>query len=901
MTKARRFFKIEDKPGNTGVTQRGGKKSTDPMESYKPGKPICQNCGLNKNSKTPYMSYSGKGNKRILVIGGFSGQADDTAGKHFSGKAGKLLEKKLKENKIDLREDCWSINAIGCRFIGKGSSKKPSAKQIKCCRPKIIETIQKLEPKYVWVLGESAIESLLGERHKNLTVTRWERICIPDQMLNVFIVPIYHPSHILRKEGRVDEESGEPDRGLSSMFDRQLKFAVNCLGKALPILDYKSKITLLTDAEKIINLLLDVEKNYFELEFDYETTGKKPYRPGHRIESISLCIEKEEGIHAYSFPFMRQNFFKEEEFNKIKEIWIRILENSKIKKVAHNLSYEDNWSRILLNCKVNGWEACTMNTAHILDDRKSYCSLKFQAFIHWGIDGYDWKVKHFLGSGKNEEFNTIDRCPLHVLLEYGAYDALFTKMLREKQKILLNKSRSLKKANKLWFEGVLAFSELQITGIGANEDYFHNMDKRLGIRINKLQKEILETKEAIKFRRETGKEINPNSPQDLQTLLFGMLKFVSTKKTDGGGESTDVEALNEIDIPFVQKLLQKKKLEKIKGTYLAQFIREVHEGVIHPNSNLHRARTYRSSNSDPNFQNIPVRDADAKRICRNGIFPFLDQRLGEIDYGSLEVRIAACYTQDPVLVDYIVTGGDMHADQAVDIFKLPKPQVHKDIRFYTKNGFVFPEFYGGWYKSCATNIWDVVPTLVTNEGEPLLEHMKSKDLGTKPKFENHLRKIEKDFWNKFRVFKTWQGKILKDYEKKGYVEMFFGHRRGGYLKKNEIINAPIQGTGFHCLLWTLIELLKESRNREWVSKICGQIHDSIIGSLCPTEQREVVTTIIDIGCNRIREQHKWLIVPLEMEIEFAPINKGWYNKKEVVLKDGKFVDPKTGQIYDNNY
>ena len=163
--------------------------------------------------------------------------------------------------------------------------------------------------------------------------------------------------------------------------------------------------------------------------------------------------------------------------------------------------------------------------------------------------------------------------------------------------------------------------KIEENGLKIDEDHYRRMDKRLTIRIAKLEEQLTDSEETRLFTKQTGRTMNFKSNKDMGYLLFDLLGLESNKETKGGGKSVDAEALTYLKHPWVIKLLDKKRLDKIKGTYLAQFIRELHDGEMHPNLHLHTARTYRSSSSEPNLQNVPVRDEEAKAMCRSGIIP----------------------------------------------------------------------------------------------------------------------------------------------------------------------------------------------------------------------------------------------------------------------------------------
>jgi len=110
--------------------------------------------------------------------------------------------------------------------------------------------------------------------------------------------------------------------------------------------------------------------------------------------------------------------------------------------------------------------------------------------------------------------------------------------------------------------------------------------------------------------------------------------------------------------------------------------------------------------------------------------------------------------------------------------------------------------------------------------------------------------------------------------------MKFGHRRTGYLSPNKIINAPIQGTAFHCLLWSLIQLNKQRKKEKWKTIFPGQIHDSIFSNIYPDERKHVLGCVKKVMCDDIRNEFDWIIVPLKIDIELAEVDQSWYYIKK---------------------
>jgi DNA polymerase-1 len=275
-----------------------------------------------------------------------------------------------------------------------------------------------------------------------------------------------------------------------------------------------------------------------------------------------------------------------------------------------------------------------------------------------------------------------------------------------------------------------------------------------------------------------------------------------------------------------------------------------------------------------------VRDEEGKRVTRGGIIPSKGNHILESDYKAIEVRIMACYTKDPVLERYIKDPKtDMHRDQAEALFILKTNQITKDLRFYTKNNFVFPEFYGSYFVACGRDLWDNCSGLKLEDGTTIAKHLKAQGIKNQQDFIEHVKSVETKFWDKLHVSRLWREKVLAEYQKKGYIETFLGFRRKGYLKNNQVFNSPIQGTAFHCLLWSFSRVGEYLRKNGLKTKLIGQIHDSMITDLHIPETALVKDIIDEFGCNAIREKFDWITVPLE--IEHTVYTTSWFGKDEL--------------------
>lgn len=457
-------------------------------------------------------------------------------------------------------------------------------------------------------------------------------------------------------------------------------------------------------------------------------------------------------------------------------------------------------------------------------------------------------------------------------------------------------------AYKLLHNGSLTLARAEAQGIKVDEEYLSCAIEKTGQDIKRLEEELRDDEVFSRWRRHYGTKTNLNSENQLAHILFGELGYPCYEWTEGGqggkGKRPKVTetALQRIGIDFTKNYIRKSKLEKAKSTFLEGIQKEVVNGRLHTVFNLHTVATFRSSSDSPNFQNFPVRDKEIGELIRRCFIADSDEHvIVENDISGAEVRAAACYHKDPVLIQYIKDPTkDMHRDMAAECYKLKTDQVTKQARYCGKNMFVFPEFYGSYFQQCAPNMWDAIAkmSLTTVDGVPLDEHLAAKgitELGAcdpeqRPvpgTFEHHLKKVEERFWNeRFKVYSAWKKKWYDQYLKRGWFQMLSGFVCQGVFNRNDVINYPVQGFAFHWLLWGIIQLDKELRRRKMRSRIAGQIHDSIIASVPLDELQEYLDLVQEIMTVRLLEHWDSIIVPVEIEAEVTPPGGSWFEKAE---------------------
>lgn len=394
------------------------KKETE-SKSRPGGKTLsCASCGLYKGVTSPKMQPHGKGKKGILIIGTAPGDTEDRRNRPWQSKAGRLLSQTLKTIGIpsalgiDLFEDCISVNAVNCK---PPDNRKPNDYEIDCCRSIIVsKAIKHHSPSVIILLGPSAIKSFLGHRwQKDLGgIDKWRGWKIPDRDYKCWVLPTYHPEYV-HYENRKE---------LDVIWKQDLKSAVSLVDKPLPAI-IKPEIQYITD----LTILNEIKSSFA---FDYETTGLKPHAKGHHIICASVAVN-ESKVYVFMMP----------EKKKKRKPFTDLLQNYVIGKMAHNMKFEDHWTRNRLKVEVEGWEWDSMLAAHVLDNRPLITGLKFQTYVHFGVVDYSSEIAPYLKGVKDKDANSLNRIEEllkkpggeKMLLEYCALDSHYQYNLAQMQ------------------------------------------------------------------------------------------------------------------------------------------------------------------------------------------------------------------------------------------------------------------------------------------------------------------------------------------------------------------------------------------------------------------------------------------------------------------------------------
>lgn len=809
----------------------------------------CDGCKRIPECQHPKMELVGDGSRTgIMVIVEQPTKSDDRKGQLLSGDAGRILYSAFKAAGIDL-VDVWVVPAVRC-----GGGEEAKAKHAEFCRQYLFSDIQKLNPKVIIPLGPIATQGLLGDRIRGrlsgTKPTAWIGERIPDQETKRWVCPSFSLPFVL---------SNDRERDIKDLFYQHIQGAVGALEAPWPV--PPESIQLCFSPADAIAVLRTVKSQAAWFAFDYETTGLKPQAAGHEIVCASVGWKRMDGsLFAASFPFFRDRAFR--------LMWRALLLDPRCGKVAHNNPFEATWTYHRASLEDMdpywpiGWVGDTQAASHFENSHRPN-GLKFRIFAKLGILGYDDGIDKYLKAEGSNGINRIREIALKDLLTYNAKDSLYTAWLQDQcPPDEFGFQGMAHYGLRLLIDGQATFAKLHTNGLPLDTYESEQAIQRVTGQMASLHSRIMDCEEA----RMMPRGFNFESPQQLSQLLYDKLDY----KGVTGSASTDEDALLAIGTPFTKSILEHRKLGKIKSTYLEGFSNESVNGIVHPFFNLTKVVTFRSSSNAPNFQNIPKRDKSAQKLVRSCFRPSPGNVFIEYDYGQIEVRISACYHKDPTMLKYIEDPTtDMHRDIGMQLFCRTKETLTKGERGLAKNGYVFPSFYGSSWKVTAPAMWEEL-------SEDAKDNLAAHKIRSLPGFEKHVKEIEDDFWGRrFRRYADWKKEIWKSYQRNGYVELLSGFRVPGPMEFTDATNYQIQGAAFHCMLYTLNQIVDKIEAISGRSKVVGQIHDAMVVDAHPEDVPMIDKLLWFYGTQEIRNVYPWIIVPLIIEKEISEVDGTW--------------------------
>ena len=343
-----------------------------------------------------------------------------------------------------------------------------------------------------------------------------------------------------------------------------------------------------------------------------------------------------------------------------------------------------------------------------------------------------------------------------------------------------------------------------------------------------------------------GTQFNIRSAQQLGDVLFNGLGLPAPRKTKGGQASTSQQTLEKLagQHPVVDSILQYRKLEKMRSTYLDPLPRLVDpQGRIHTTFNQKATATGRLSSSNPNLQNIPVRGPLGKRM-RSCFIAGPGRLLVSADYSQVELRVLAHVSQDPALLEAFRNGADLHARTAALVYDLPPDQVSPDQRRNAKT-INFGLIYGMGAQKLAQEL-----KISTTQAKDFIAR----------------------YFERLQGLKEFYEGVEASARKHGFVTTLGGRRRllpdinsasgqAAALARRQAINTVIQGSAADIIKLAMLAVARDERLRELDARLLLQVHDELLLEV-PADAAEEAGALVARLMQDVCPAGKELSVPL---------------------------------------
>lgn len=811
-----------------------------------PNKTLCLRCPLyKKDNVVRRHTPVGKGKKKILII------------KEHIYRDLSIMRDIFKENDLIMDIDAWELPTTLCP-IPDNAKEKVREKVVQCCKAPMLKIIKELKPQKIILSGPASFSAFYSDR-KTVDNSQWNYwgMSFWDSTYNTWVFPTLDEAKVTASKW---------DKGISANYKWNLDKAIKHSYEPLVVPSTKvHKLLTVDTVEEFVEQLL---KQKPLIAFDYETNGLASQQPWAKLASVAVSTE----YKTVAFPLDHPHWNGLER-KKVLRLWRRVLRDKDIKKIVQKQNFELSWSVNVAKAQLEGLFWDTRIASHIIDNRTGVVGLKFQAFQKWGIeeDVYNKQTDKYIKSDDKSKPNRIFEAPIDLLLEYNGKDSFYTYQLYLIQKDEIKGKE--KQAFDFLMRGAKAMHQLHLNGFAVDANYYKKQEASLTKRINESKQEIINSKEAVLFKKQTGQLLDIDKPKHLQILFYDIKGYECSKFTETGARSADAEVLTDFKDELANHILRVKKLSKVLSTYIVGYARHVIGDRLYAEFLLDTVATYRSSCQNPNLQNQPKRNEQSKAAARSALLPDPGCVLMEGDFQGAEVNTGAAIHRDTNYINYqLDPTSDMHRDISKDVWLLHDEwdtidkKIAKKIRQHTKGGFTFAQFYGSYYKPCAELLWKECE-LEISPGMTLRKHLSRKGVGSYDAFVEHVKSCENKFWNEtFPEYRDWKEKFFDGYLKKHYTITPFGFKFKGYMNIRETSNYIIQGTSFHFLVYVICEVLDIIKQRGMKTKIVAQIHDSLIASV-PLNEVGEYCRIVNDTIVALPKKFKFLVTPMGVDIE----------------------------------
>lgn len=565
----------------------------------------------------------------------------------------------------------------------------------------------------------------------------------------------------------------------------------------------------LIETEEEARRLYDFFRTNKILSLDTETTSTNAIEA--ELVGLSFAVEERQAFYV-AIPANR------EEALKIVAIFKPLYEDPEILKVGQNIKYDIEVLRHY-GVEVAGPMFDTM-IAHYLLQPELRHNMDYMAEVYLGYRTVH--IEELIGPRGRNQKNMRDLSPTDIY-EYACEDADITLRLKNVLEPKLDEAGVARLFHDIEMPLVGVLADMELNGVCLDTEALHETSEVFNKRMTAIEQHIYEL---------AGEQFNISSPRQVGDILFGKMKIVDKpKKTKTGQFVTSEEVLQQLrsKSPIIDEILNYRGLKKLLSTYVDALPKLINPrtGHIHTSFNQTVTATGRLSSSDPNLQNIPVRDDDGKEI-RKCFIPEPGCLFFSADYSQIELRIMAHLSEDENMIEAFREGFDIHAATAARIW-------HKDI------GEVTP---AERKKAKQANFGIIYG--ITTYG--LAQRM---DISN-----GEARDLIDGYFLTFPRVEAYMEQAKETARKQGYAETLFHRRRylpdinshnatvRGFAERNAI-NAPIQGSEADIIKVAMVRIHHRFKAEGIRSKMILQVHDELNFSVFPEEKEQVERIVVE--------------------------------------------------------
>lgn len=572
--------------------------------------------------------------------------------------------------------------------------------------------------------------------------------------------------------------------------------------------------------------------------FDSETTSLDAINA--ELVGLSFCVEPYEAYyiplgHVESEDNAREMVANQLDLDFVLKDLKPVFSDSKIFKVAQNLKYD---ATVLANynIEINNPVHDTMLESYVYNstaNKHDLDTLAEKILNHTNVSYEEL-------AGKGAKQICFSKVSIDKASHYAAEDADITLRLHNHFNELLEQDEKLNSVYKeLEMPLVNVLSKMERKGVLIDVDLLHKQSKELEVKLSSLQEDIFAQADA---------EFNIDSPKQLQEVLYEKLDLPILEKTPKGQPSTAESVLQDLalDYPIAKEILEYRGLRKLKSTYTDRLPEQVNPKTSRIHTSFHQAvtATGRLSSSNPNLQNIPIKNEEGRRV-RQAFVADKDYVLISSDYSQIELRIMAHLSQDEGLITAFNEDKDIHSYTASEVFGVELKDVTSEHRRHAK-----AVNFGLIYGMSAFGL--------------------AKQLGID---RASAQEYIDTYFARYPGVKQYMDDIRKTAEKQGYVETLFGRRlhlpdikSRNFARRRAVerlaINAPMQGTAADIIKKAMIlvdENLQKNKKLAEKAFLILQVHDELILEV----HKDFVAEAKDLMVNAM-QQAASLDVPLQV-------------------------------------